>query len=164
MIAGLVAGCRLAMPFAPAGGTRMNADRLVAIVRSVDPDADRSEAIVSFTFRARHMLLLMDEDADRMRIITPVAESASLAAGEPLRLLQANFDTALDVRYAVARGKVWSAFLHPLGTLTEEELRSGIAQVVALAATYGGAYSSGGPVFRGGDSAERYERGAARGE
>ncbi len=31
--------------------------------------------------------------------------------------MQANFDTALDARYAIAKGALWSTFIHPLSDL-----------------------------------------------
>jgi len=39
--------------------------------------------------------------------------------------MQANFDSALDARYAIAKGKLWSAFIHPLSELNEEQFFSG---------------------------------------
>ena len=69
-------------------------------------------------------------------------------------MMQANFDSALDARYAVAKGVLWSAYLHPLSTLKADDFVSGLAQVVNLAATYGSTYSSGALTFGGGDSSE----------
>ena len=43
-----------------------------------------------------------------------------------LRLMQANFDSALDARYAVVRGVLWSAFLHPLGSLNDSQFLKGV--------------------------------------
>ena len=67
-------------------------------------------------------------------------------------MMQANFDTALDARYAVAQGRVWGIFIHPLGALERAEFLSGLAQTVNLARTYGTLYSGGAQVFGGGDS------------
>ena len=72
------------------------------------------------------------------------------------RILQANFDTALDARYAIAQGRLWSVYIHPLTELQPQQLISGLVQTVTLAQTYGGAYASGSLSFGGGDSAERY--------
>lgn len=136
----------------------MTNDRLDAIIRRLDEHAERSGGTWTFTIGDRRLLLVSDEHADRMRIVAPVGDAGTLAPDAQLRMLQANFDTALDARYAVARDKVWSAFIHPLGALTEDELLSGITQVVTLAATYGSGYSSGALVFQGGDSANMYDR------
>lgn len=66
--------------------------------------------------------------------------------------MQANFDSALDARYAIAKGKLWSAFIHPLSELNEEQFFSGLAQTITLVKSYGETYSSGALIFKGGDS------------
>ena len=68
------------------------------------------------------------------------------------RLMQANFDTALDARYAIAQKVIWTAYLHPLGSLGEAQFVSGLAQVVTLAENFGTTFSSGAMTFGGGDS------------
>jgi hypothetical protein len=85
-----------------------------------------------------------------MRIMTPVAEDDELSAKQVRTLLEANFDRALDARYALARGYVWSAFIHPLTALTEAEFVDGVHQVVTLAENYGTSYTSTDLVFQGG--------------
>ena len=42
---------------------------------------------------------------------------------------------------------VYSLYLHPLGSLTEPDLRSAVSQVVVLAKTFGTTYNSTGVVF-----------------
>jgi hypothetical protein len=69
-------------------------------------------------------------------------------------MLQANFDTALDARYSVAKGVLWSLYLHPLESLSDEQFLASLGQVVNLAASFGTSYSSGGLSFGGGDSSE----------
>ncbi|MEO0966597.1 MAG: type III secretion system chaperone [Planctomycetota bacterium] len=106
-----------------------------------------------FVVADRPVIVLTDEQAGRMRIITPIAE---LPDDPELlrRLMEANFDTALDARYAAWRGRLWSAFIHPLPTLTKEDFYSGVGQVVTLAATTGTTYSSSGLNFGGEPAAE----------
>lgn len=72
-------------------------------------------------------------------------------------MMQANFDTTLDGRYAVAQGRVWGVYIHPLAALEREQFLSGIAQTVNLARTYGSLYTGGANVFGRGDSAEIYQ-------
>lgn len=67
-------------------------------------------------------------------------------------MMQANFDSALDARYAVANGTLWAVFIHPLSPLEKNELISGLGQAVNVAKTYGTLYSGGGVQFGGGDS------------
>lgn len=57
--------------------------------------------------------------------------------------MEANFHSALDARYAVSDGVLYSAFIHPLASLTERDLISGIGQTRQLALTFGRKYSSG---------------------
>jgi hypothetical protein len=73
------------------------------------------------------------------------------------RLMQANFDTALDARYAVAQNLVWGAFLHPLDTLTQRDFAAGILQTHAVGETFGTTFSSGAISYGGGDSNTIYE-------
>ena len=77
---------------------------------------------------------------------------------ELLRLMQANFDSALDARYCIANGIIWSAFIHPLSILSDEELLSGLAQAITAAASFGSTYSSGALIFKGGDSGEEQRK------
>lgn len=88
--------------------------------------------------------------------MVPIRSAEDLDAGELLRLMQANFDTALDARYAVARGRLWGVFIHPLKPLERAQFLSALAQTVTVARTYGTAYSGGAAVFGGGDSSEIY--------
>jgi hypothetical protein len=73
------------------------------------------------------------------------------------RCLQANFATALDARYGIAQGVLWSTFLHPLGSLDERLFLSGLGQTVTLARTYGTTFQSGELAFGGGDAPEAGE-------
>lgn len=67
-------------------------------------------------------------------------------------MMQANFDAALDARYAVANGRLWGVFIHPLSPLERNQLISGLVQTVNIARSYGQTYSGGAQVFGGGDS------------
>ncbi len=96
------------------------------------------------------MMIITDQRADRMRIISPIASAAKLKRAQLLTLMKANFDRALDAKYAVWRGQVWSTFVHPLSALRRWEFISATKQVAALVKTYGGSFSSIGVVFGGG--------------
>jgi hypothetical protein len=67
-------------------------------------------------------------------------------------MMQANFDSALDARYAVAQGRLWAVFIHPLSPLERDQFISGIGQTVNVAQTYGSLYTGGAMQFGGGDS------------
>jgi len=141
---------------APAAADMTNA-RLGTLLRRIDADVRGGDGRWQLTFEGYSALVVTDEAADRMRIMVPVAAVDDLDREQLHRLLQANFDSALDARYAVAQGRVWAVFLHPLASLSERELFSGLGQVITAAATFGTTYSSGVLLFQGGDSAQAQE-------
>ena len=93
-----------------------------------------------------------------MRIIVPIGPADALEEPLLVRLMQANFDSALDARYAIARGVLWSTFIHPLASLDDAAFLLGLGQTVNLANTFGDSYSSGVLLFGGGDSRGIRER------
>jgi len=142
---------------APGDAAVAAAARVRDTVRRIDPAAEFSDAGAEFTVNGVTLLLVYDISADRMRVIAPVAESGALSAEETMRLMQANFDSALDARYAVAKGYVWAVFLHPLSSIDGSEFGSGVAQTVNLVTTYGTSFNSGIHIFGGGDSLEEQQ-------
>lgn len=136
----------------PPAAAAMNNERLGALIARLDPGMDGRPGLWRITVREREVLVITDERADRMRIITGVTKVDTLDPELLVRLMQSNFDTALDARYAIAKDILWSAFIHPLGTLDERQFVSGLAQVVNLALTFGSTFSSGALSFGGGDS------------
>ena len=132
----------------------MTIPRLEEIVRAVDPDADITPNAMALTIEDIPVIVVHDASNDRMRAMTAIRSAANIPADELMRMMQANFDAALDARYAVAQGRLWSVFIHPLGDLRKDEFLSGLGQVVNLALTYGSTYTSGALTFGGGDSNE----------
>ena len=130
----------------------MTPERMAEIFTVLDPEAVIEANGMSFTVANVPVTVIMDPVADRMRILVPISSAEGLDDGALLRLMQANFDTALDARYAIANNRVWSTFIHPLSPLETEQLISGIAQTVTLAQTFGDSYSSGAVMFGGGDT------------
>ena len=134
------------------------AARLRDIVRRIDPQADFGAAGAVFTAGGVTVTLVYDINADRMRLASPVQAVEDIEPEIFLRMMQANFESALDARYAVAQGVVWSTFIHPLSSLSSEEFGSGVAQTVNLVTTFGDTYSSGAIVFGGGDGVNQERR------
>lgn len=131
--------------------TNERLDTLIQGIDGIEGDIESQPGFWLFDYRGFQVYVITDEAADRMRIMVPVAGSDTLRKDGMFRLLQANFDTALDARYAIAQDTLWSAFLHPLSPLTDEQFYSGFMQSVTLAATFGTDYSSGALRFGGGD-------------
>lgn len=127
-------------------------ERIAEVIDALDADATRNGNNWQFTVDERMLIVVTDAQAGRMRIITPIAESSALPPEALERLMQANFDTALDARYAIGQGVVWGAFVHPLDSLTTRDFASGVLQTKSLADTFGTTFSSGALNFGGGDS------------
>jgi len=130
----------------------MNNQRLAGIIQGLADEVAGRPGYWRFKLHEYPTTVITDERADRMRIIVPVAEVKNIDPEHLVRLMQANFDSALDARYSIAKGVLWSAFIHPLSELSEHQFIDGLAQTVNLAATYGTTYSSGALIFGGGDS------------
>lgn len=132
----------------------MTPERLIGIAVALDPEARPAGPGVEMTIDDVPVLIVMDAGANRMRAMVPIARADSLTEADLLRVMQANFDTALDARYAIANGQLWGVFIHPLAQLERDQFISGLAQVVGVAQSYGTFYSGGAAQFGSGDSAE----------
>ena len=123
-------------------------------VDSLSGQSGRWQAIYNDT----PLVILTDEQNNRMRIISPIIEAASLDKDLLLDTLTANFHSALDVKYAISSGILWSVFVHPLDVLTSQELTSAIEQVSAAATTFGTTFSSTPLLFGAGASPKKIEQ------
>ena len=130
----------------------MTLERLDAMIRRIDEEAERQGNVWQFKVEGVSVSVITDPNADRMRILAAVIEVDKLQPESLMRLLQANFDTALDARYAIAQNILWGTFIHPLSALDDAEFLSGLGQAVNLVFTFGTSYSSGLFSFGGGDS------------
>jgi len=130
----------------------MNNQRLGELIKRIDKSAQGKPGFWRFIVEGREVSVITSEEANRMRIIVPIAPATKLSNEKLIRMMQANFDSALDARYSIAKDIVWGAFIHPLHELKDEEFLSGVGQAVNLALTYGEGYSSGALIFGGGDS------------
>ncbi len=136
----------------------MNNGRLESIIHRLDKDAEGRNGLWQLKIGNHAVTVITDETADRMRIVIPVTETSDLTEKHLYRIMQANFDSALDARYAIAKEILWSAYMHPLSTLTDEDFLSGLGQTVNLVDTFGSTFSSGAPTFIGGDSKNLKEK------
>lgn len=139
----------------PAG---MNNAQLDALIRRIDKTAEGRPGYWKLNIEGHLVVVITDEKADRMRIVSAVAKADDVSLETMQRLMQANFDSALDARYSIAKGAVWSVFIHPLAALSDAEFLSGMGQVINLGLTYGTTFSSGALIFNGGDTAPDLQR------
>ncbi|MEM9448268.1 MAG: hypothetical protein AAGA75_07015 [Cyanobacteria bacterium P01_E01_bin.6] len=125
----------------------MTVERLDTILRenaeSLEIDIEFENGQWRLTQGDRSILVLVNEEFDRMRIVAPITSVENLTLVQQQNMLLANFHTALDARYAISNGLIVSAFIHPLSSLQERDLQSALSQVASLAATFGTTYSSG---------------------
>ncbi|MEM7471881.1 MAG: hypothetical protein AAF340_11075 [Pseudomonadota bacterium] len=130
----------------------MTLDRMGKIVLAIDPESQTNGSQFQLIIEDVPVLIVTDARADRMRAMVPIRAAQDMSADEVLRVMQANFDTALDARYAIAQGRLWGVFIHPLSPLEKDQFISGLGQAVNLAKTYGSLYTGGAMSFGGGDS------------
>lgn len=130
----------------------MTYERLGNIIFALDPNAQPQGPGFQLTVADVTVFVITDIVADRMRAMVAIGSAEDLSSADLKRVMQANFDSTLDARYAIANGTLWAAFIHPLSPLETEQLISGLAQTVNIAKTYGTLYSGGAAEFGGGDS------------
>ncbi len=130
----------------------MTIERMTEIVKALDPAAELGGAGFTLTIDDVPVVIVTDITANRMRAMVPIRSAEGMTFDEMQRLMQANFDSALDARYAIAQGRLWGVFIHPFAELERDQLISGIAQTVNVAKSYGTLYSSGAGQFGAGDS------------
>ncbi|MDJ0908275.1 MAG: type III secretion system chaperone [Woeseiaceae bacterium] len=132
----------------------MTPERLGELILRVDSEAVLDGTTWLMVVEGIEAVVIFDPAADRMRIMIPIEPADELEQAELVRLMQANFDSALDARYAIAQGMLWGTYIHPLSTLTDEQFLVAIGQTVNVVTSYGTSYSSGLFIFGSGDSAE----------
>lgn len=133
----------------PAGTVSMSQKRLESLLRSLAPGAEGVPGALAFQFSGVRIECISDRQHDRMRLVAAITPVSKLTAEQVGRVLEANFHTSLDARYATSQGYLYAAFIHPLSPLTESELRSAVSQVSNLARAFGTTYSSGELVYGG---------------
>ena len=123
--------------------------KIASIIQSVGDSINGTIGAWQFHYHDRLMILLTDESHDRMRVISPVKMASEVSDQELRETMLANFHSALDVKYALSDDVMWTAYIHPLSSLTETQLRDALLQVYRACETYGTTYSSTELVFPG---------------
>ncbi len=127
----------------------MTAAKLYEIIEQEADTVKTNGNQYQFLFNDAMLICIFDENANRMRIISPIVEREKLGEEELLNALVANFHSALDVKYALSDEIIWSVYTHPLKELSEPQVIDAIQQVYAAAITFGNSYSSTNLVFPG---------------
>jgi hypothetical protein len=94
------------------------------------------------------VFVFSDDEHDRMRIMAPIGVVEELEPDLLHVLLQANYDRALDARYAMRGNELWSVVVHPLATLATDDLPAMFDQVTTLVKNTGSTFASTELVFR----------------
>ena len=136
--------------------SEMTQQRMADIVREFAEEHQGSIGNLQFIFNEVPMALLSDVANNRMRIIAPITEVENLTEAHINAAMVSNFHLALDARYAIAKGVLYAAYIHPLKELTEQQLQSAVIQVSTLRLTFGTTYTSGALTF-GADNKDEEE-------
>lgn len=128
-------------------GQSMDNEQLERILATVSDTISGSNGSWQFLVDSLPMYCLTDEYHNRMRIVSPVKAMKEVSAEEMIKCMEANFHTALDVKYAISDDILWVAFIHPLKELSTEQALDAVVQVYNAAITFGTLYSSTDLVF-----------------
>ena len=120
----------------------MTEEKIQSILGDAAEESEHEPGMSAVFFGDRWILVLTDEALNRLRVLTPIQERATIGEQEMEKMLFANFSTALDAKYSFYDQYVVSTYSHPLDNLTEDQLIDALEQVVMLARTFGTTYSS----------------------
>ena len=77
------------------------------------------------------LLVLLSDDQSWLRVLIPIT-SAQEAQSFLAQILEANFDTTLETRYALYQGVLWGVFQHSCESLTSVDFESAVTQLLSL--------------------------------
>ncbi len=141
------------------GANKMTQAELHRLIEKYADKVKIDGSVVQFSFKGVDLVCVSDATADRMRIISPITTLENIDTQQLVIAMAANFHSLLDARYAISDGLVYAAFIHPLGSLSRQDLESAIRQVAQAKLTFGTEYSSGELFFPGSDSPSNTDSG-----
>lgn len=127
----------------------MTNEKLGAIINESSEQVEGTSGRWQFSINQTVFIVLTDSTNNRMRIISPIAQMASVEDKFIKAALIANFHSALDVKYAISDDVLWSAFIHPLRELTDDQVKDAISQVYFANINFGTTYASTSLIFPG---------------
>jgi len=129
----------------------MNNKRIDQVVREYAGEIEEAQmGYWKFSYQDCLLLVMTDESHNRRRVICPIANSNDINDETVRQCMEANFDRALDARYAISGEYLWSAFIHPLEELKDSQFIDALNQVSTLAKNFGTTYTSCDLLFGGG--------------
>ncbi|GAA4891613.1 hypothetical protein GCM10023311_15020 [Flaviramulus aquimarinus] len=120
----------------------MDNEKLETIYATVSDSIKGNPGAWQFFIKELPIMSITDANHNRMRIMSPIADSNSLSNDLIKSALVANFHTALDVKYAVSDGILWSVFIHPLKELSEAQVKDAVSQVYYANINFGTTFAS----------------------
>ena len=106
--------------------------RLIETIGSSVSTGTRNGGVANwhFEYSGRQIAIVTDDNPfDRMRIMTPIVVESDVRDSELRILLSANYDRAIDAKFAIASGYLWSLFTHPLRALSDEQFLDAVEPV-----------------------------------
>ena len=127
----------------------MSIGKLQKIINTIGDDIKTENGKWQFKIDQIIFIVVTDSTKNRMRIISPITETLKLNDNVLKNALIANFHSALDVKYAISDGIMWSVFIHPLKELTGDQVKDAISQVYYSNTNFGTTYASTSLIFPG---------------
>jgi len=125
----------------------MNNQKLESIIYTISDTITGQPGQWKFMIKELPMFCLTDELHNRMRIISPIVDVSEMSPEDVKKCMEANFHSALDVRYSISEDVLWVAFIHPLKELSKEQVIDAVRQVYSAVLTYGSSFSSSNLTF-----------------
>lgn len=132
----------------------MDNEKLQSIIYTISDEMQGDMGRWEFVIDSTYFMCLTDEVHNRMRIISPVKTMDEVTQDQLEKCMEANFHTALDVKYAISDSILWSAYIHPLKELSKDQTIDAIKQIYSAVHTFGSYYSSGNLQFPSSESKE----------
>jgi hypothetical protein len=121
----------------------MNNRQLHRIIQDFTGTVDGGIGHWTLILKDVEMSCISDELHNRMRLIAPITSIKEMKVGQMKKCMEANFHTALDVKYSFSKGQLFGVFIHPLKELTESQFKDGLRQLFSIVKTYDTTYSGG---------------------
>ena len=99
----------------------MTSQRLGEIVLGLDGKARIQGNYMQLTVLEVPITVIADPKSNRMRAFSPFRNLDGVDGQTMYRMMQANFDSALDARYAIAKDFLISVYVHPLSQLSKNQ-------------------------------------------